>query len=284
MRLYEIVYIFDATLEEDAVNKKLEQYQPLVAGSDGEVTAVDHWGIRQMAYPVQKKKTAYYVVAHVRAASEGLPEFERALKLDEDVMRYLIVLNEGEPTSGKSIFGERPLAVASRDRNDEVEETEPVAAPVETEGKEDGEEGEPALPRHSPPEFSGGRGRRRRMEGPPIELLNYKDVTTLSQFMTEQGKILPKRTTKVTSRFQRPSAAPSNAPATLHWCPTSGTTRPRRDSSRYSWKRRPSPGGPGPVQPDSLGLPWYCPWSVSEPWLRYRSLLCPWRSVRAGFP
>ena len=74
MRLYEIVYIFDATLDEDAVNKKLEQYQPLVVGSDGEVTAVDHWGVRQMAYPVEKKKTGYYVVAHVSAASDGLPE------------------------------------------------------------------------------------------------------------------------------------------------------------------------------------------------------------------
>jgi small subunit ribosomal protein S18 len=41
------------------------------------------------------------------------------------------------------------------------------------------------------------------MEGPVIELLNYKDVSTLSQFMTEQGKILPKRTTKVTAGFQR---------------------------------------------------------------------------------
>ena len=57
--------------------------------------------------------------------------------------------------------------------------------------------------RFTAPAFSGGRGRRRRMEGPVIDLLNYKDVSTLSQFMTEQGKILPKRTTKVTARFQR---------------------------------------------------------------------------------
>ena len=41
------------------------------------------------------------------------------------------------------------------------------------------------------------------MEGPPITLLNYKDVSTLSQFITEQGKILPKRTTKVSAAFQR---------------------------------------------------------------------------------
>jgi small subunit ribosomal protein S18 len=41
------------------------------------------------------------------------------------------------------------------------------------------------------------------MDGPRIELLNFKDVGTLSRFVTEQGKILPKRTTKVTSQFQR---------------------------------------------------------------------------------
>jgi small subunit ribosomal protein S18 len=41
------------------------------------------------------------------------------------------------------------------------------------------------------------------MEGPAITLLNFKDVSTLSRFVTEQGKILPKRTTKVSAAFQR---------------------------------------------------------------------------------
>ena len=42
-----------------------------------------------------------------------------------------------------------------------------------------------------------------KVDGPAITLLNYKDVSTLSRFLTEGGKILPKRTTKVSSRFQR---------------------------------------------------------------------------------
>ncbi|MDX1492794.1 MAG: 30S ribosomal protein S18 [Longimicrobiales bacterium] len=41
------------------------------------------------------------------------------------------------------------------------------------------------------------------MEGPQVLHLNYKDVNTLSHYITEQGKILPKRTTKVTAAFQR---------------------------------------------------------------------------------
>ena len=196
MRLYEIVYIFDATLDEDSVNKKLEKFHPLVVGKSGEVAAVDHWGTRQMAYPVNKQSTGYYVVSQVRAEVDGLPEFERVLRLDTELLRYLIVLNEGEPTTGHSLLGAAPPSRADEDKDDDDDEDDGVddESPVD---EEDGDRG------FSPPEFSGGRGRRRRMEGPVIELLNYKDVSTLSQFMTEQGKILPKRTTKVTARFQR---------------------------------------------------------------------------------
>ena len=200
MRLYEIVYIFDATLDEDSVNKKLEKFHPLVVGKSGEVVAVDHWGTRQMAYPVKKQNTGFYVVAQVRAETDGLPEFERVLGLDAELLRYLIVLNEGEPTTGHSLLGAAPRSRAERaDDDDDDKDDDQDRGSDEDPPSEEGD----AARGFSPPEFSGGRGRRRRMEGPVIELLNYKDVSTLSQFMTEQGKILPKRTTKVTARFQR---------------------------------------------------------------------------------
>ena len=192
MRLYEAVYIFDAALDEAAINAKLERHHGLVTGKDGEVTAVDHWGTRQLAYPVEKKKTGYYVVAQFNGDPEALPEFERALKLDETLLRYLVVLNEGEPTTGMSILAPRPIVALSEDDDDDDDEDE---VPEEAEDEDDD--------RTSPPEFSGGRGRRRRVEGPRIQLLNYKDVSTLSRFLTESGKILPRRTTKVTAGFQR---------------------------------------------------------------------------------
>ena len=195
MRLYEIVYIFDETLDEDGVNKKLDKFHPLVLGKSGEVVEVDHWAVRQMAYPVKKHGSGYYVVAQVRAEVDGLPEFERVLRLDVELLRYLIVLNEGEPTTGHSLLGATPRSGADKDEGNDDEEDGPDEDPPQ--------EDEDAARGFSPPEFSGGRGRRRRMEGPVIELLNYKDVSTLSHFMTEQGKILPKRTTKVTARFQR---------------------------------------------------------------------------------
>ncbi|MGD8319137.1 MAG: 30S ribosomal protein S6 [Gemmatimonadota bacterium] len=185
MRLYEVVYILDPALDESAATAKLDKFHDLATSGGGEVSAVDHWGIRQLAYPIRRHKTGYYVVAQFTASPDALPEFERLLKLDDEVVRYLLVLNEGEPTSGMSILAEVTKPATEEEEDDDEEDEE----------DEDDDD--------SPPEFQGGRGRRRRMEGPPIELLNYKDVATLSRFLTESGKILPKRTTKVSARFQR---------------------------------------------------------------------------------
>jgi small subunit ribosomal protein S6 len=186
MRLYEVVYILDPVLDESAVTAKLEKFHALATADGGEVAAVDHWGARQLAYPIKRQNTGYYVVAHVTAEASALPEFERLLKLDEEVLRYLLVINEGEPTTGQSILAEVRRSAEDGDDGDDDD------GPEEEEDDSD-----------SPPQFQGGRGRRRRMEGPPIVLLNYKDVGTLSRFLTESGKILPKRTTKVTAAFQR---------------------------------------------------------------------------------
>ena len=203
MRLYEVVFIFDAVMDEESINTKLERFHALLTGDDGEVTAVDHWGNRQLAYPIDKKKTGYYVVSQVSGSPEALPEFERILKLDEMLLRYLVVLNEGEPTSGMSILAPKPILAnppeSDDDDDDDDDDHRPRRDGPDSESDEEEDDGN----RPGPVEFSGGRGRRRRVEGPRIELLNYKDVGTLSRFLTESGKILPRRTTKVTAGFQR---------------------------------------------------------------------------------
>ncbi len=97
MRDYEAVYIFDSALEESAVNEKLDRYHGLVASEEsGQVAAVDHWGKRQLAYAIDDHQNGYYVVTHFTTEASRLPEFERALKLDDDLLRYLIVVNEGD--------------------------------------------------------------------------------------------------------------------------------------------------------------------------------------------
>lgn len=124
MRDYEIVYIFDAALAEAAINEKLERYHALVAvGGRGEVLALDHWGTRQLAYPIDKKTSGYYVVAQFRTDPTALVEFERVLKLDEDLMRHLLVLHEGEPTAPLSVAAvRRRTGEKAEEESDEDEE------------------------------------------------------------------------------------------------------------------------------------------------------------------
>lgn len=194
MRDYELVLIFHPALGEDAIHQKLERFHGLVSGGDAEIRVVDHWGGRKLAYPIQKQTSGYYVVTQFHGDSDSLPELERIMKLDEGVLRYLLVLNEGEPSTGMSVVADPPSIRAA-------EQAEPEG---EQDGEDDEEEDEVEVRVDtSPPEFSGGRGHRRRIEGPPITILNYKDVSTLSRFVTEQGKLLPRRTTRVAAGFQR---------------------------------------------------------------------------------
>ncbi len=117
-RQYEAVYIFDSTLEDAAINDRLTRFHGLL-GTSQEVTA-DHWGRRQLAYPIGKRETGYYVVARFDAVIDALAEYERALKLDEGVLRYLISLHERE--LGAPPMTEEQLAARRKDDDDDDED------------------------------------------------------------------------------------------------------------------------------------------------------------------
>ncbi len=94
-RPYEAVYIFDSTLEEPAITERLTRFHNLLQQPGADPPRVNHWGKRTLAYPIRKRDTGYYVVAQFDAEPTALPEFERAVKLDEGVLRFLVVANEG---------------------------------------------------------------------------------------------------------------------------------------------------------------------------------------------
>ena len=103
---YEVVYIFDSALEEAAINERLERFHALIQQADVEAPQVNHWGKRTLAYPIKKRETGYYVIVKFETVATALPEFERAIKLDDGVLRHLVVVHEGGQTvpviAGKS--------------------------------------------------------------------------------------------------------------------------------------------------------------------------------------
>ena len=120
-RQYEAVYIFDAGLEDPAINERLERFHSLL-GNPADLK-VDHWGRRQLAYPIGRKEQGYYVVARYSADATVLPEYDRALKLDDGIVRYLLTLHDRE--LGAPELTEEQLAAAAsarRDQDDDEDE------------------------------------------------------------------------------------------------------------------------------------------------------------------
>ena len=106
MREYELVYIFKSALAEEEVERKLERFHAVLENGDSEITAVERWGKQQLAFPIRNETNGTYVVVQFAAEPSLLAELERRLKLDEDLLRYLIVLNEGELPTPPSMRGE----------------------------------------------------------------------------------------------------------------------------------------------------------------------------------
>ncbi len=117
-RPYEAVYVFDSTLEDAAITDKLGRFHSLL-GNPGDLET-NHWGRRQLAYPIGRRETGYYVVERFSADTNVLPEYERAIKLDEGVIRHLITLFEHEV--GAPPMSEEELAAANSRRRDTDED------------------------------------------------------------------------------------------------------------------------------------------------------------------
>lgn len=94
MGSYELAFIIHPQADEEGVAAVEERVSQLVAASGGEVTSVDHWGRRRLAYPIQKQKEGIYVLMQLQLQPQRVAELERGLKLTEEVMRHLLVKPE----------------------------------------------------------------------------------------------------------------------------------------------------------------------------------------------
>ncbi len=94
MRNYEIMYILKADLDEAAREAEKEKINKLIADNGGEVKKVDEsFGLRELAYPIKDETKGYYVVLKVNAGTATLNEFNRRIRHNANVLRYLVVVD-----------------------------------------------------------------------------------------------------------------------------------------------------------------------------------------------
>lgn len=94
MRDYETLYIINSTLEEEANKNVVEKFKTLIQNSGGEVTDINEWGKRKLAYTVKEMNEGYYVLMHFKAEPAVVQDLERVFKITDEVIRYLITKQE----------------------------------------------------------------------------------------------------------------------------------------------------------------------------------------------
>ena len=87
---YEVMLILDPALEDDKKDATVETVKGIIA-AEGEVGNVDTWGMRKLAYPIQKKSEGYYVVIEFKAEPTLPKELDRRLRISDNVIRHMIV-------------------------------------------------------------------------------------------------------------------------------------------------------------------------------------------------
>lgn len=96
MREYELIYIIDPDLDEEAVVATIDRFTQLATSQGAEVVNVERWEKRKLAYEIKDKREGTYVVMELRAQPAAVAEVERVLKLSEAILRHMTIRKDGK--------------------------------------------------------------------------------------------------------------------------------------------------------------------------------------------
>jgi small subunit ribosomal protein S6 len=94
VRSYECAIVFYPALGDDGVKDGMTKYAGVIDGHGGELTRVETWGKRKLAYEIDHQSEGYYYFIKFRGNNELLTELGRQLRIDESVLRHLIVKDD----------------------------------------------------------------------------------------------------------------------------------------------------------------------------------------------
>ena len=91
-RHYESVVVINAALEDPQVAGIISAIHQSIKTNGGEISDIENWGRRRLAYAIDNAKSGYYLITRFEGAPSMITEFERFLKLDENVIRYITIV------------------------------------------------------------------------------------------------------------------------------------------------------------------------------------------------
>ena len=96
MKKYEIMYIVKADLDDAKRQEVIEGLHKIITDHNGTIDKVDEWGVKEFAYEINHMTKGYYVVINVSAGNEAIAEFDRLVRINNNVVRHMTIKTEGE--------------------------------------------------------------------------------------------------------------------------------------------------------------------------------------------
>jgi small subunit ribosomal protein S6 len=91
MALYESVIIGRQDLTNSQFETLIDEFTSVIKSHNGEIKKTEYWGIRNLAYKINKNRKAHYYMLNISSSPETISEYERLLGLHEDIIRFLTV-------------------------------------------------------------------------------------------------------------------------------------------------------------------------------------------------
>jgi small subunit ribosomal protein S6 len=108
LRQYETVFIMTPVLSDDQVKEAVKKFTDFLKEKGAEIIYESNWGLRKLAYPIQKKSTGFYHLFEYKAEGNLISELDLAFKRDERIIRFLtVVLNKHAVTYNEKKRAER---------------------------------------------------------------------------------------------------------------------------------------------------------------------------------
>jgi small subunit ribosomal protein S6 len=94
VKKYELIFILKAELPDTEMTARVERVKEILSQHEGEITQENHWGVRRLAYEIQYESRGNYMFLKFKSKGTAVAELDRFLRLDDQVLRHLIVVDE----------------------------------------------------------------------------------------------------------------------------------------------------------------------------------------------
>ena len=121
MKKYELIFILKADQPEEQMAARVERVGSILAEHEGQITQENHWGVRRLAYEIEYENKGNYMFLRFKANGSAVADLDKFLRLDDKVLRHLVVVDEEWEERNRVAMAKRRQAQAENHNREAAE-------------------------------------------------------------------------------------------------------------------------------------------------------------------